>query len=120
MNAGDEQKPGEKFPARKCEADAGPGVSSGVDVAGGINSLHEAHGFFFIDLRKAHRNDVVVKIEKLDAGMRVHPADARNAGAAKSAGTIVENCKAGHRTPGANPDRSAASGKRQRRVRCGI
>jgi len=100
MNPRDKQKPGEQLPSGQCQADAGPGISAGVNSSARVDSLHQAHGFFPIHLREADGDVGVVEIEQFDAAARVHAPHARYAGAAQIAGSIVEDSELSHRAPG--------------------
>ena len=91
MNARNEQYPGHQPEARQPAANVRPAVHAGVDAAGGIYRLHEAQGFFTVDLRKAGRDGRIVKINEFDAAEFISAPDAGGAGAAQAARTIIEN-----------------------------
>jgi len=100
MNPWDKQKPGEQLPSGQCQADAGPGIHARVNASARVDSLHQAHGFFPIHLRKAGGNAAVVEIKQFDAAARVHAPYARYACATQITGSIVENSELSHSAPG--------------------
>jgi len=52
VNAGDKKQPGNEIPSGQCEADACPGIGAGEDATVRVNGLHQAHGFFPVNLRE--------------------------------------------------------------------
>jgi len=91
MDAGDEKQPGNEIPSGQGEADARPGISTGENAAARIHSLHQAHGFFPVNLRKARGGFRIVQVELCNARPAVHAAQARDACATKPTVAIVEN-----------------------------
>jgi len=98
-NARDEQKPGDQLPTGEREPNPRPGVSTRINAAARIHALHETHGLFAMNLREAACNGRVVQIQSFDAMVRVQAAQARDAGAAKVAASIVEDRQFGHEAP---------------------
>lgn len=91
VNPRNEQQPSEQFPTWQRKPDARPGVCSGVHTAGRVHGLHEARGFFVIDLWKASDNRCVMQVEGFDSAPRVHAANARYARTAEIAAAIVKD-----------------------------
>jgi hypothetical protein len=63
VNPRHQKQPGKQLPAAQRHSNPRPSVCSGVNAAGWIDRLHQAHGFFSIYLRKARRNTGVVKVQ---------------------------------------------------------
>lgn len=99
MDTWNEQEPRQEFPTREREADARPAVHTAVDSPGGIDGLHQAHGFFTINLRKASRHAWIVQVEQFNAAKRIQMAHACHACAAQAARTIVEDGQLSHSSP---------------------
>jgi hypothetical protein len=52
VNAGDKKQPGNEIPSRQGETNARPGIGAGENSAACVNGLHQAHGFFPVNLRE--------------------------------------------------------------------
>jgi hypothetical protein len=99
VNSGNQQKPGNELPSGQCKANACPGVRSGINTSGGVDGLHQAHRFVDIDLWKARGDAGIVKVQEFDEAVCVHAPNARHAGAAQIARSVVKYGQLGHSIP---------------------
>ncbi len=63
MDAGDKKKPGDEIPSGQSEADARPGIGAGENATACVNDLHQAHGFFPVNLRETRCSFGIVQVE---------------------------------------------------------
>ena len=89
-DTGNEEQPSEQIPIREKQANMRPSVCTAPDPALSIDGLHPAHGDFTLDLWEARLSRWIVEIQRFDSVARVKPSQARNAGAAKAAVSVVE------------------------------
>jgi len=63
MNARDKKQPSNEIPSRQSEADARPGIGAGENAAACVHGLHQAHGFFAVNLRETRCSSGIVQVE---------------------------------------------------------
>lgn len=90
-DTGNQENPTEVSPTGEKRPDAGPGFCAAGDAPASINGQHPAHGELAIDLRETLPGAGIVEVEEFDATVRVEAADGGDAGAAETAGAVVED-----------------------------
>ena len=96
VNTRNKQDPRYEIPTRQQHANVCPSICTTPNVAVRVNGQHPAHSSFSIDLRESRCRGGIMQVERLDAVPCVKTAETRNARAAETARSVVENSEIVH------------------------